>query len=216
MSTTIAQDPNEYFDVVTENGELTGIRKRRGDVHRDGDWHRAVHVWVYGVGESGGYLLMNQRGEHKDTWPLALDATVGGHLGAGETVLDAFREIREEIGINVEPERCERLFTRKRSSGDLIPGILDQELQEVYLLRDDRPLTAYKPSKAELAGLVRVSIAEAGPLFRGDVGEAAGEVLVAGSGKVRPHTLTPEQLLVRGDDTYFVDVIAAIESRLTT
>lgn len=214
MTTTIAQNPNEYFDVVTEDGEPTGERKRRADVHRDGDWHRAVHIWVYGVGDQGGFLLMNQRGKHKDTWALALDATVGGHLGAGETVEDAYREVREEIGVSFDPTRLQRLFTRKRSSGDLIPGVLDQELQEVFIVRDDRPLTAYQPNPAELEGLLQVTIADAGPLFRGDVEQARGWVMDATSGVVVHHTLTTEQLLVRGTDGYFVDVLSAVEEAL--
>lgn len=210
-----AQDPNELFDVVTETGEPTGITKPRSQVHRDGDWHRAVHIWVYGVNSSGPYLLMNQRGRQKDTWPLALDATVGGHLGAGETIEDAFREVEEEIGVRIDPTRFTWIFQRKRSSGNLIPGILDQEIQEVYIVRDDRPLTAYAPNPSELEGLVRVPVADAGRLFRGEVSSADGEVLLATSGDVLAHTLTPEQLLVRGADTYFIDVIAKIEEALT-
>ena len=209
-----AQDPNEHFDVVTPQGDVTGIVKTRAQVHRDGDWHRAIHVWFYGVDSQGGFLLMNQRGQFKDTWPLALDATVGGHLGAGETVEDAFREVREEIGVSIDPGRFEHLFRRARSSDGLVPGILDRELQEIYLVRDDRPLTAYTPNPAELEGLVKVSLAAAGPLFRGEASRAEGLVLSAHDCGVDPHTLTTEQLLVRGADTYFIDVIAAIEHRL--
>ncbi len=210
----LAQDPHEQFDVVTEQGEPTGIVKTRAEVHRDGDWHRAIHVWFYGVDAHGGFLLMNQRGRFKDTWPLALDATVGGHLGAGETIEDAFREVREEIGVNIDPVRFEHLFRRARSSDGLVPGVLDRELQEIYLVRDDRPFTAYAPHPAELEGLVKVAVAAAGPLFRGEVASVNGEMLSAGDGVVRPHTLTTEQLLVRGADTYFIDVISAIEQRL--
>lgn len=207
-----AQDPNELFDVVTENGDPTGITKPRSHVHRDGDWHRAVHIWVYGENHLGPFLLMNQRGQQKDTWPLALDATVGGHLGAGETVKDAFREVEEEIGVNIDPSRFEWVFQRKRSSGNLIPGILDQEIQEIFIVRDDRPLSAFAPNPSELEGIVRISVRDAGKLFRGEVSTATGEVLSAKSRDIVPHVLTAEQLLVRGADTYFVDVIAKIES----
>src|SRR5665648_925233 len=76
---TFAQDPDELFDVITEDGAPTGIVKRRADVHRDGDWHRAIHVWVYGVEDSVPFLLFNLRGRHKDTWPGLLDVTVGAN-----------------------------------------------------------------------------------------------------------------------------------------
>lgn len=209
-----AQDPNELFDVVTEHGDPTGISKPRAQVHKDGDWHRAVHIWFYGVSHEGAYLLMNQRGKHKDTWPLALDATVGGHLGAGETVEDAFREVDEEIGVHIDPARFEWIYQRKRSSGNLIPGILDQELQEVFIVRDDRPLTAFQPNVSELEGLLQVTLESAGALFRGEVDEVEGTILRAQTGQITSHVLTPEQLLVREIDTYFIDVLAEIEQRL--
>ena len=44
-----AQDPAELFDVVRADGTPTGEVKPRAAVHRDGDWHRAVHVWVAGI-----------------------------------------------------------------------------------------------------------------------------------------------------------------------
>ena len=36
----------EYLDILDENGNLTGEKKLRTEVHRDGDWHKAVHVWI--------------------------------------------------------------------------------------------------------------------------------------------------------------------------
>ena len=41
-----------------------GIGKARGEVHRDGDWHRSVHVWLVSSAERS--LLLQQRSETKD------------------------------------------------------------------------------------------------------------------------------------------------------
>lgn len=210
MSSPLAQDPDELFDIVTADGTPTGQTKRRADVHRDGDWHRAIHIWVWGVDEQGPYILMNQRGRHKDTWPLALDATVGGHLGAGETIEDAYREVEEEIGIPVDPERLRYLFTRARESNGHIPGIIDRERQEIFLLRDDRPLTAFRPHPAELEGIARIRLDDAVAIFGGQVDRVRGEVLRASDHSVAPLEITPEQLLVRHPDTYFRDIGDAI------
>jgi isopentenyldiphosphate isomerase len=206
MTTQQAQDPDEIFDIVNEDGSPTGIIKRRADVHRDGDWHRAIHIWVWGVDEHGPYILMNQRGRHKDTWPLALDATVGGHLGAGETVEDAYREVEEEIGVPVDPARLQFLYTRARESNGHIPGIIDRERQEIFLLRDDRPLTDFRPQVAELEGIVRIRLDDALALFTGLVASAPGEVLRSTDLQVEGISITPEQLLVRYPDTYFRDI----------
>lgn len=34
----------EYFDLLDENGNKTGETKLRNEVHRDGDWHKAVYM----------------------------------------------------------------------------------------------------------------------------------------------------------------------------
>ena len=98
-----AQDPGELFDVVTADGQPTGRVKTRAEVHRDGDWHRAVHVWVTGIDEHGPFLLFQRRSLLKDTQPGKLDATVGGHYRAGETLAETLREVEEEIGIAPVP-----------------------------------------------------------------------------------------------------------------
>lgn len=208
--THLAQDPDELFDVVTPDGEPTGIVKRRADVHRDGDWHRAVHVWVYGCDDTGPFLLMNQRGRHKDTWPLALDATVGGHLGAGETVEDAYREIEEEIGITASPGPLRFIGRRARASDGNYQGVLDREIQEVFLLREDRPLPGYRPNPAELEGIVQVPLDDAIGLFAGQVDRVAAKRLRATDLVVEDIEILFDELLILPDDDYFGQVARTV------
>ena len=204
-----AQDLDELFDVLTEHGEPTGLVKRRADVHRDGDWHRSIHVWVHGVEEGEPFLLMNQRGLEKDTWPGVLDATVGGHLAAGETVAQAYREIEEEIGIAADPVGLRHIGVRAR--GAETAGIIDHEIQEVFLYRDDRTLDEYRPNPAELEGLVRIGLGEARRLFAGEVYQVAGTILRARDRTLAPFTVTQETLLPVREDEYFLHVAVAIE-----
>ena len=98
-ATTDPQD--ELFAVLDANGEPTGRRKRRGDVHRDGDWHGALHIWVGGVDGTveRRSSLFQRRSLTKDTWPGVLDVAVGGHLRAGRRLAEAVREAEEEIGL---------------------------------------------------------------------------------------------------------------------
>lgn len=199
-----AQDPDELFDVITEDGALTGIVKRRADVHRDSDWHRAIHVWVYGIENGSTFLLFNLRGRHKDTWPGVLDVTVGGHLAAGETIEGAFREVEEEIGIVADPGRLHLLETRKAY------GKIERELQDVFLYRDDRPLADYRPNPAELEGLVRLSLTDALAIFGGDATSAEATILDAASLTVKPLTVTSAILLPQRYHPYYVRISEAI------
>lgn len=214
MLPAAAQNPDELFDVVTADGQSTGITKRRADVHRDGDWHRAIHVWIYGVNDTGPYLLMNQRGRNKDTWPLALDATVGGHLAAGETVEDAYREVEEEIGVTIEPNALTYIGRRQRESSGLTPGVIDREIQEIFVLRDDRPLEQFRPNPAELEGLVRLSLSSGLTLFTGEAREVQATRLVAADNTTEPMLIAFETLLLLPDDDYFLRVVLSIERLL--
>ncbi|KAL0447650.1 UNVERIFIED_CONTAM: Nudix hydrolase 3 [Sesamum latifolium] len=79
----------EYFDVLTKTGEKTGITKPRRDVHRDGDYHRAVHVWLFV--ESTQEVLLQRRSDCKDSWPGFWDISSAGHISAGDSSLVSAR-----------------------------------------------------------------------------------------------------------------------------
>src|SRR5690242_15003092 len=120
---TLAQDPAERFDVVHAAGSPTGRTEARAAVHRAGDWHRAVHVWVTGERDRGPLLPARQRGADKDTRPNRLDATVGGHLRAAETAAEALREVEEEVGVAVSPDALRPLGVRV-SVNEREPGVV--------------------------------------------------------------------------------------------
>jgi len=177
----LAQDPNELFDVVLADGTPTGRVKPRAAVHRDGDWHRAVHVWIAGAeGDGAPFLLFQRRGLHKDTWPGRLDATVGGHLRAGEGIAEALREVEEELGIPAPAQGDLLPLGVRVCANEGEPGIRDRELQDVFLWRSDAPLTVYAPNPAELAALVRFPLLPLLDFFAGSVGSVTGMSLAPG------------------------------------
>src|SRR5690606_29815999 len=126
---------DELLDVLDANGLPTGERKARALVHRDGDWHRTVHVWVV---RSDGTILVQRRAMEKELEPGRLDVSVGGHLAAGELDVDLVREVEEELGLPVKFGALTYLGTAvtDRAHG----GYLDREFQDVYAFQDDTPL----------------------------------------------------------------------------
>jgi len=173
-----AQDPGELFDIVRADGTPTGRTKRRASVHRDGDWHRSLHVWLVGLDPVGREVLtVQRRGRHKDTHPLKLDATVGGHYRAGERLAETLRETVEEIGRVVEERELIFAGTRQAAWEDDL--VRDREIQDVFLVRDDRPLTALRPNPDELDALVRIEIAGVIDLYGGAVSTVEGSQVVA-------------------------------------
>jgi isopentenyldiphosphate isomerase len=96
----------EIFDVVNERDEVIDRQPRR-EVHQLGLKHRAVHVLVF---NSRGEVFLQKRSLKKDTAAGLWDSSTSGHLDSGEDYdACAVRELREEIGLEVE-SCSQRLF----------------------------------------------------------------------------------------------------------
>jgi isopentenyldiphosphate isomerase len=185
----------ELFDLYDAAGQALGRAKARDDVHRDGDWHRSAHIWIY---TAGGRLLFQRRAPDKDTWPGRLDASVGGHYRAGEGLAAVVREADEELGLAVDLDELVPLGVRRVVSCE--PGVIDREIQDVYLLRRDLPLAAYHPDPDEIDGLALLAAGEAARLHAGAIEQAVAEVLPRGAVTTEIRTITPADLIPgRGD-----------------
>jgi len=159
----MTDEAGEVLDLLDELGEPTGETKARAAVHRDGDWHRAFHLWVM---HPDGYVLLQRRSRAKDLAPGKVDVSVGGHLHAGEIWLDALREAEEEIGLTLRPGDVDPLGTA-RSQRAYPDGALDREFQDVYAtVVEGRGLTDYHARCDEVAVLYEAPIERLIELYR--------------------------------------------------
>ena len=95
----MADNPDELFDVVDEDDKVIGVA-RRGDVHKQGLRHRAVHILVR---RANGDVFLQKRSLMKDSSPGKWDSSSSGHLDSGEGYeRAAIRELEEELGISVD------------------------------------------------------------------------------------------------------------------
>jgi isopentenyldiphosphate isomerase len=154
-------DSDELFDVLDDAGIPTGAAKARSAVHRDGDWHRALHIWVV---RDGGRVLLQRRAKTKDLEPGKVDVSVGGHFRMGETLPDALREADEELGLLLRSGQLHYLLEQRSERS--YDGALDREFQEVYVVRDDRPLTHYSLRCDEVEVVYEIPIDRAIALYR--------------------------------------------------
>lgn len=155
---------DELLDVFDERGWHIGV-KRRDEVHRDGDWHLAFHLWV--TRPDG--VLLQRRAATKASWPGRLDATAAGHLLAGEAIRDGLREVDEELGVAYVFDQLADLGVHR------VDEHANRELQHVFAIRDDRPLEAWTAfDHTELDGLVLVGHDDFARLAAGDEARAPG------------------------------------------
>jgi len=86
----------ELLYEVDEHDRVVGPRAR-GEVHRLGLRHRAVHILVFNERHE---ILLQKRSETKDINPGLWDTSAAGHVDWGESYDDcAARELGEELGI---------------------------------------------------------------------------------------------------------------------
>lgn len=157
--TTPAQDPEERFDLYTREGAPLGRSKARALVHRDGDWHRSLHIWVWGILGGTPHVVFQRRSLAKDTSPGLLDVAVTGHARSGETLEETLREAEEEIGLRVTLSDLARLGLRRRSV--VREGLQDNELQDIFARVAPADLGALTPNEAEVSELVFLPMAAA-------------------------------------------------------
>ncbi|MEQ1974968.1 NUDIX hydrolase YfcD [Xenorhabdus sp. SGI240] len=86
----------EWIDIVNEGNEVIAQSSRQ-QMRAQNLRHRATYIVVH---DGMGKILIQHRTETKDFYPGKLDATAGGVVMAGETLLEAARrEAEEELGI---------------------------------------------------------------------------------------------------------------------
>jgi isopentenyl-diphosphate delta-isomerase type 1 len=88
---------DELLNEVDENDAVIGPRTR-GELHRLGLRHRAVHILVF---NAQGDLFLQKRSANKDINPNLWDTSAAGHVDRGESYDEAARrELMEELGID--------------------------------------------------------------------------------------------------------------------
>ncbi|XP_023735091.1 nudix hydrolase 3 [Lactuca sativa] len=161
MSATDHSNEEERFDILTKTGQKTGISKPRGAVHRDGDYHRAVHVWIFA--ESTQELLLQKRADCKDSWPGLWDISSAGHISAGDSsLITARRELQEELGLTLPNDAFELLFVFLQQSVTNNGNFINNEFDDVYLVTtvSPIPLEAFTLQESEVSAVKYISIEE--------------------------------------------------------
>lgn len=174
-------------------------------MHRDGDWHAAIHVWVGGLADGVPTVVLQRRSQTKDTHPGRVDVAVGGHVGAGETSAEAMREAREEIGLELTIDDVTFIGRRFVSA---LPH--DNEVQDVYAVRADVPLEAFVPHPLEVDAMLRIPLADAQRLVTDPT--SAVEAVELARGAATPGTvLLTQDALVPEVGRYYELALARLE-----
>lgn len=120
----------EYIDVIDQFGNPKGIVKTRDEIHESGDYHRVVHTWIYNDSKE---ILLQKRSENLENHPGCWDISSAGHVHSLESKEEAaVRELKEELGLTINPKDLQFFMTIKRNKNPQ-----NKELADIFLLHQN-------------------------------------------------------------------------------
>ncbi|MGI5887907.1 MAG: NUDIX hydrolase [Oscillospiraceae bacterium] len=165
----------EYFDIRNPDGSVTGRIKERSLVHRDGDLHGSVHIFIIRDNRDGTHdVLLQRRSYHKDSYPGQLDTSCAGHLSAGDDyITGAIRECREELGLSIKESDLRLILEFRLDSDTEFYGkpFRNHEFVKVYRLMKPVEMEDLKFQKEEIEELEWMDIRDVFEKIYSNTGE---------------------------------------------
>ena len=152
----------EKWDLYTKYREKTGKEHIRGEKIPDGFYHLVVHVWIRNC---KGEYLMAQRSASRPTFPLMWEC-VGGSVLKGESSIDgALREVKEEVGLDLEQDSGKLLFSKIRGRDDKYECKVFNDIMDVWLFDYDGELQLEAATTDEVAACKWMTVSEIRQLY---------------------------------------------------
>lgn len=154
----------ELWDIYDEEGQPTGRTHSRMEPLQPGDYHLVVTVVLV---NSRREVLCTHRSPEKLYCPDMWESPGGGVLAGEDSLSAAVREIKEEIGLSLEPEQLAWLYRDKRQDF----------FMDVFSGRMDVPVEALRFQPGETDGAMWL------PLDKWEQMAQAGEILTPAKGE---------------------------------
>lgn len=151
----------EIVKVFNEQHEQIGTATR-AEVHEKGLWHETFHCWL--VNED--YIYFQVRSSQKKDYPGLLDITAAGHLLSIETVESGIREVKEELGLNIDVHEVVKMGMT--SCSIVSENMIDNEFCHVYIYPFKHDWDSFALQYEEVSGVVRARLNEAEAFFLGE------------------------------------------------
>ncbi len=136
---------NEIWDLYDENRKLLGRDHVRGKQLPLDGYHLVVNVWIR---NSKGEYLISQRAANRPKYPLMWECVGGSVLKGEDSLQGALRETKEEVGVDLNSENGQVLFSRTRK---IINGKMYNDITDVWLFEYDGDVDLSNATTDEVA-----------------------------------------------------------------
>ena len=204
---------NEFIKIFDDKRNVIGVASR-SDVHRLGYWHETFHCWFVTNINGKEYIYLQLRSDAKKDYPGLLDITVGGHLLADETVQDGIREIKEEVGIDVDFHDLQKLGILEYCV--INENLIDKELAHTFLYKCEHQLTDFTVQIDEVAGIGLVELKDFSELWLGEretIQVSAFKIDKEGNKNMFAETVGKDKF-VPHDTLFYQEVVLKIQRHL--
>ena len=146
----------ELWNILDSSGNKTGKTKVRGEELQEGEYHLVVHIWIL---NDKGQFLIQKRADHLKLMP-GLWAATGGSIVAGEDGRTAaIREVKEELGFDVDETNFTKLRTIKRQDNFAEVWLVKQNVSiEDLILQVEEVSEAKWVHREELQNMVKAGV----------------------------------------------------------
>ncbi len=132
-------------------------------VHQEGLWHQTFACWL--INEKEKSIFLQLRGPKNRIDPGSFDASAGGHLSSGEKPEDGFRELKEELGINIDKKISHYLGIYRNIAIRQEGQYINHEFCHVFLAKTNKTLNDLSLQAGEVDNVFMFNLKDAIDLF---------------------------------------------------
>lgn len=130
----------EIWDLYDKNRNKLEKCIRRGEKLKDGEYHLVINAWIK---NKEGKFLITQRAANR-SFAYMWECTGGSALAGESSIEAAMREIKEELGIEIDVNTAKLLGSTLR----FYPNCSD--ILDVWIFEDDTAIESIKIQKEEV------------------------------------------------------------------
>ncbi len=155
---------SEFLDIFDDNYQpIFPYKLTKEAVHSTGAWHHTFHCFILDKNTSSLYFQLNRK--KNNLFKPILTPSSAGHIQSGETVKDGVREMKEELGLDVNVQDLKYIGVQKRIVDYPENNYHDREFIHVFFLKQQIDEKNIHLDIDEVKGFFKINIDDGLKLF---------------------------------------------------